>query len=369
MKIWLPPYLSVRRTADHLRLGTLPPLAHEVEDPPPFLADLLASLARPTERDEVVAAVAHQHGWSLDEADTLISDLEDAGVLVPVFERGGRYDRHRLYYRMLGVDGDTQQRLGTATIGLIGMGGIGTHLAVHLAAAGIGRLLITDGDVIELSNLTRQTLYREADVGRLKVEAAAEHLRQLRADLEVKVIAEQFDGPGLAEAVAAEADIILLSADRPATVHSWTNAASLTKGIPFSAAGYIEGHGCIGPFLHSPATPCFECIRVSADALPGQSLDPASIRSPAIEFNPGFQAPSYGPLNGLVAAIQANEAIRWLLGLPVVTRERRLLIDSVSYEVTWEDFPTAETTCTVCGRAPLQERPEQLSNVVDQEVR
>ncbi|MGH3798824.1 MAG: HesA/MoeB/ThiF family protein [Pseudonocardiaceae bacterium] len=68
---------------------------------------------------------------------------------------------------MLGVAGHPQDQLAGVTVGLIGMGGIGTHLAVHLAAAGVGGLVITDGDHIELSNLTRQTLFREADVGRL----------------------------------------------------------------------------------------------------------------------------------------------------------------------------------------------------------
>ncbi|MDR3655417.1 MAG: TOMM precursor leader peptide-binding protein [Mycobacterium sp.] len=351
MKIWLAPYISVRRTADRLRLGTLPPVAYEVDDPPPFLADLLTQLGRQArERKHVVADLAREQGWSWEEANALIEDLEGIGVLIPGFDRTDRYDRHRLYYRMLGIDGDAQERLQNATVGLMGMGGIGSNLAVHLAAAGIGRLVITDGDRIEASNLTRQTLYREADVGRLKVEAAAEHLAELRNDLKVDVIPEDFTGPELAQAVAESADIILLSADRPASVHSWANSAIVSVGIPFSAAGYIEGHGCVGPLLRPPSTLCYECIRTSADALPGQPHDAAAVRDAATELNPSFQAPSYGPLNGLVASIQANEAIRWLLGVPVATQERRLLIDSRTYAVTWEEFAATET-CTACGRA------------------
>ncbi len=354
MKIWLAPYISVRRTANRLRLGTLPPIAYEVEDPPPFLADLLTDLGRAArERDEVVADVARSQGWSTAEANELIGDLEGIGVLMAEFDRTDRYDRHRLYYRMLGIDGDPQERLQNATVGLMGMGGIGSNLAVHLAAAGIGRLVITDGDRIEASNLTRQTLYREADIGRLKVEAAAEHLAELRADLKVEVIPEDFTDPSLAQAVAERADIILLSADRPASVHSWANNAALSAGIAFSAAGYIEGHGCVGPLLQPPATRCYECIRSAADALPGHRGDASDVRESATELNPSFQAPSYGPLNGLVASIQANEAIRWLLGTPVATQERRLLIDSRTYAVTWEEFDQAET-CATCGRVAPQ---------------
>jgi sulfur-carrier protein adenylyltransferase/sulfurtransferase len=354
MKIWLAPYISVRRTANRLRLGTLPPIAFEVEDPPPFLADLLSDLGRAArERDDIVADVTRTQGWSAEEVNEMIDDLQGIGVLMAEFDRTDRYDRHRLYYRMLGINGDPQKRLRNATVGLMGMGGIGSNLAVHLAAAGIGRLVITDGDRIEASNLTRQTLYRESDIGRLKVEAAAEHLAELRADLKVDVIPEDFTDPSLAQAVAERADIILLSADRPASVHSWANSAAISAGIAFSASGYIEGHGCVGPLLHPPTTQCYECIRTDADALPGQARDAADVHESATELNPSFQAPSYGPLNGLVASIQANEAIRWLLGAPVATQERRLLIDSRTYAVTWEEFEQTDT-CTTCGRAGQQ---------------
>src|ERR1700678_804443 len=122
MKIWLAPYISVRRAADRLRLGTLPPVAYQVEDPPPFLADLLTELGRNArERDDVVADVTRSQGWSAPEVNELIDDLEAIGVLTAEFDRTDRYDRHRLYYRMLGIDGDPQQRLQNATVGLMGM--------------------------------------------------------------------------------------------------------------------------------------------------------------------------------------------------------------------------------------------------------
>jgi hypothetical protein len=90
-----------------LRLGTLPPVAYEVDDPPPFLADLLTQLGRQArERKHVVADLAREQGWSWEEANALIEDLEGIGVLIPGFDRTDRYDRHRLYYRMLGIDGD-----------------------------------------------------------------------------------------------------------------------------------------------------------------------------------------------------------------------------------------------------------------------
>ncbi|MGH4021806.1 MAG: HesA/MoeB/ThiF family protein [Pseudonocardiaceae bacterium] len=186
-------------------MGTLPPLAWEVEERPEFLVPLLAQLSRPTDREVAVEGVIQHSGGSRPEAETLIEDLEEAGVLVPTWDRGDRYDRHQLYYRMLGIEGHPQDKLAGVTVGLIGMGGIGTHLAVHLAAARVGGLVITDGDRVELTNLTRQTLFREADVGRRKVDAAAERLVELRSDLQVDAMPQAFDSPALAAEVAARA--------------------------------------------------------------------------------------------------------------------------------------------------------------------
>lgn len=270
MKLWLPPYLSIRQVVNGIRIGTLPPLAFEVPDPPDFLTDLLAAASTPTDRSDLESLVVGE-GWTAEEADALLQDLQDGRVLVPVPDLGDRYDRHRLYYQLMGIDADAQQRLADATVGLMGLGGVGTHLATHLAAAGVGRLVITDGDAVELSNLTRQTLFDESDVGRLKVEAAADNLRRLRSDLTVTAIARSFTDPDLARLVATESGIILLSADRPTDVHSWTGHACLAAGIPFSASGYIEGHGSVGPLLHAPATPCFECIRLSAQPCPSRT--------------------------------------------------------------------------------------------------
>jgi SAM-dependent methyltransferase len=88
---------------------------------------------------------------------------------------------------------------------------------------------------------------------------------------------------------------------------------------------------------------------LSSHALADQQLDPESVEAAKTELNPGWQAPSYGPLNAIVAAIQANEAIRWLLGTRPATVGRRLMIDSRTYDITWEDFEV-NTECDTCGR-------------------
>ncbi|WP_285728517.1 ThiF family adenylyltransferase [Nocardiopsis sp. ATB16-24] len=352
MKLWLPPYLSIRECDGGLRIGTLPPVAWQLEEPPEFLLPFLRRCAQPTEREQLVGTAAELSGWTRDESIAMIADLEEARVLVPAPEGRGRYDRHGLFYQLMGIDDGAQKHLSEVSVGLIGMGGIGTHLATHLTAAGVGRLVVTDGDEVELSNLTRQTLFTESDVGRLKVEVAAERLRALRADLDVVALPESFSSADLAVRVAEQADLVLLSADRPADVHLWTSRACEVVGIPFSASGYIEGHGSVGPLLLPPETPCFSCIRAEAERLPdteGRRSGETTAETTAHELNPHWQAPSFGPLNALVAAAQANEALRWLLGLPVATKGHRMLIDSRTYDPHWEEFGKGGTGCSVCG--------------------
>ncbi|WP_170181509.1 ThiF family adenylyltransferase [Haloactinospora alba] len=302
----------------------------------------------PIEREELVRKAAEESGWEWSEARTLIEDLEEARVLLPELSRDGRYDRHGLFYQLMGAGSDAQDTLASATVGLIGMGGIGTHLATHLAAAGVGGLVITDGDRVEHSNLTRQTLFRESDIGESKVDVAADRLKCLRSDIEITKIKRNFDDVSLAEQVAGKSDLILLSADRPNDVHFWAHQACTKVGIPFSASGYIEGHGSVGPLLYPPQTPCFSCIRENAESLPAEE-NSGSMLDRGNELNPTWQAPSFGPLNSLVASMQANDALRWLVGLPTATFGRRMLIDSRSYEVTWEDFLSEPSSCNICG--------------------
>lgn len=352
MKLWLPPYLSIRESDGGLRIGTLPPVAWHLDEPPGFLLPLLRRSTQPTERERLVGVAAELSGWTRAESAAVIADLEEARVLVPAPAGRGRYDRHGLFYQLMGIDGEAQERLAGVTVGLIGMGGIGTHLATHLAAAGVGRLVMSDGDTVELSNLTRQTLFTEKDVGRLKVDVAAERLHALRADLDVVMIPEAFVSADLAVRVAGQSDMVLLSADRPADVHLWTSRACEAEGIPFSASGYIEGHGSVGPLLFPPQTPCFSCVRAEAESLPevgGGNRATEPVEETAVhELNPHWQAPSFGPLNALVAAAQANEALKWLLGLPTATMSRRMLIDSRTYDANWEEFTKADTDCSVC---------------------
>jgi len=204
---------------------------------------------------------------------------------------------------------------------------------------------------VELSNLTRQTLFDESAVGRRKVEVAAERLRALNAEVALRPVYSPFHGTEMLDEHFADCDVVVLSADSPPEIHLWINEAALRHGFAYSNAGYIETFGVVGPMVLPGESPCYECIRNDADLQGPAGSAPRNLNS-------RHQAPSYGPLNSLVASIQANEVIRRLLGQPVQTVGQRLLVNATTYEVHREDF-VRDPACPACGgEAGGEERQE-----------
>lgn len=329
----VPPYLSVLAIGSDVLVGLLPPRALRIAEAPDYLPGLLAFLSAPRTRSEIEAYAVEQAGLSVAESSALIDELADAGALSSTdFDASGRYARHLLYYDLLDIDAErAQDRLARAVIGLVGMGGIGSGVATILAAAGVGTLVCSDGDVVEPSNLTRQTLYDNDAVGRPKVDIAADRLRRLNPDVEIRPVRESIAGEDLFDRHFSDCELIVLSADSPADVHSWTNDAALRYGFATSNAGYIEAFGVVGPLVVPGRTACYACLRATGDLQTPGGMTPANL-------NASHQAPSFGPLNAIVAATQANEAIRHLLGMPTETAGCRLLIDSTTYELHRERF-------------------------------
>lgn len=358
----VPRYLSVLEHDGSILVGALPPRAVEVEEAPAYLAGLIAYLSTPRSRAEAIERAMREGGIDTEEAELLVDELLGAGILARYdIDEGSRYARHLLYYDLLGVEAEAaQEALSKSTVGLIGTGGIGTNLAMTLVAAGVGNVVFSDGDKVELSNLTRQTLFDESAVGRPKVEVAAERLRALNADVSLRPVPSSFYGVEMLDEHFADCDVVVLSADSPAEIHTWINDASLRHGFAYSNAGYIEAFGVVGPMVVPRESPCYECIRADAD-----------LRNPAgsapRNLNSRHQAPSYGPLNSLVASIQANEVIRKLLGQPVQTVGQRLLLDATTYEVHREDY-AVDPSCPACGNpAAMPKADASLAEVYGSE--
>lgn len=342
MTIQLKPYLDIRPMGSSLHVGVVPPSAVHIEDPPDCLAPLLAYLREARDEDDVVQFLA---GYDIEAAAAmdLLDQLADAGLVSVPIPVTGRYSRHLLYFDSIGADYDSAQlRIGASTVAVIGAGGIGSNVATMLATAGVGRIKLTDGDTIELSNLTRQYLYAENDTGQPKVTAAKRRLNQLNSSVAIETY-QQAASPELIANVADGVDLVILSADSPEEIRLWIDDAARARGFPYLIAGYLDSAGCIGPLVLPGVNACGMCVIAESARLQGVSMN--DLLGP--NLNQTKQVGSYGPLNCLVASIAANEALRFLAGLQCETANARLLIDSRNYELTREVIPRVPQ-CIYC---------------------
>lgn len=289
---------------------------------------------------------------SEQESELLINDLiENEIVSDDIVDLEDRFSRHMLYFKYVGRESSGQKLLSNKKVGLIGVGGIGTNVAMILAAAGIGELVLLDADEIEESNLTRQFLYNESSIGQLKVTTAAKKIKELNSSTKVLPVSEHVTDTNHKELFSkffSDCDVVVLSADSPAEIHTWINQASLEHGFPYSNAGYIEAMGVVGPLVIPGETACYECFKFIGDEFAGDE------KRRNENLNEGYQTPSYGPLNSMVSAVQANEIIRYFLGLEARSKGNRLLINSQNY-VSLEESFLRKPDCPVCSILPAKE--------------
>ncbi|MCK2213447.1 HesA/MoeB/ThiF family protein [Actinomadura sp. ATCC 31491] len=186
-----------------------------------------------------------------------------------------RYSRSKDYFRWVDLHPrdsgwEPQVRLKQARVLVLGLGGTGSHAAWSLAASGVGRLHLVDPDVVELSNLNRQLLYTEADVGRSKADVALARLREVNSDIEITAASATVDGPADLTRLVRGFDVLALCADRPREpdgIQSWANAVCAKAGIPWVSGGYNGPLVSVGVF--GPGGPCFACVRAGIPPRPG----------------------------------------------------------------------------------------------------
>lgn len=191
----------------------------------------------------------------------LLEDAADDDLIREVAAR--RFDRQLRYFSDITVGptpAECQGRLEEARIVVLGVGGLGGCSALSLAGCGVGEMLLIDGDRVEESNLNRQYLYGESDIGRLKVNAAASRLSGFNSEMRLGKIAEQMGS----EAAIAEAidgyDLVIDAADWPMhEIEEWVSGACFAAGIPFITMSHFPPIARVGPLFVPGVTGCFRC--------------------------------------------------------------------------------------------------------------
>ncbi len=244
------------------------------------------------------------------------------------------------YKRQLPIDGWDQERLERACVLVVGVGGLGGVSASYLAAAGVGRLRICDSDKVELSNLNRQILYTEADVGRPKAPLAAKRLSALNPELEIDAVLDTVSEDNAAE-LASGCDLIVDGLDSHAD-RLMLNKASFDLKIPYLYGAISDWLGQLSLF-NPPSTACLACL------MPGERDRAGPARDPGPSQNPG-PTPVFGALAAAVGSLQATLALRYLMTGENAAANTLLILraDTMALErVTFERRPG----CAVCGKA------------------
>jgi len=214
---------------------------------------------------------------------------------------------------------------------IVGVGGLGAAAALELARQGALRIGLVDGDRVEASNLHRQLLHGPADLGRPKVEVAAEKLRKLRPSLEIETHAARLTAGDVGARIAAYGFVI------DATDHAPTkfllNDACVRAGKPFVYAGVVGLRGQLLTVLPRESA-CLRCLFPEAPA----EDETASCQDAGI----------LGPLVGLVGALEAREAVKCLTGAGTPASDRLLTIDAASLRI--REVPLRRSlACPLCG--------------------
>jgi len=244
-----------------------------------------------------------------------------------------RYSRH-LIMPEVGMEG--QKKLKQARVLMIGTGGLGSPLGLYLAAAGVGTMGVVDFDVVDESNLQRQVLYSQSDVGRPKIEAAAERLRGINRHIKIEPYETRLDSSNALD-LFKDYDIIVDGTDNFPTRYLVNDACVLT-GKPNVYGSIFRFEGQVSIFWGQKG-PCYRCLFAEP---PPPGLVPSCAEGGVL-----------GVLPGIVGALQANEVIKLILGAGDPMIGRLLLFDALGMKFR-ELKLRKNPECPVCSESPTQ---------------
>ncbi len=237
-----------------------------------------------------------------------------------------RYARHLV---LAEIGGPGQQRLKSARVGIVGMGGVGAPAALDLAAAGVGALRLIDDDRVALSNLQRQIAFSEADLDRPKVEAGGDRLTALNPHVETEPAPERLTADNAAWLLEG-CDVVIDGTDDFGTRFA-TNAACVAAGVPLVSGALGRWSGQVGVFT---GRPCYRCLVAEA---------PPDAETCA-------RVGVVGALAGVVGSMAALEAIKLITGAGETLTGRLLIYDGLSATARTVSL-AADPACPVCGQA------------------
>ena len=228
------------------------------------------------------------------------------------------------------IDVEGQQKLLNSRGLIVGLGGLGSPVAMYLAAAGVGHLVLSDFDVVDLSNLQRQIVHTTGNIGRSKVVSARDTLSAINPEIEISVINNRLERKEL-QIQVAQADIVIDACDNFAT-RFLLNEVCVQNKTPLISGAAIRMEGQITVFMNDCNGPCYRCLYRDENELAETCT----------------QSGVLAPLVGIIGSIQATETIKVLTGAGQSLNGRLLLLDAMTME--WRTLKLhKDPQCPVCN--------------------
>ena len=240
-----------------------------------------------------------------------------------------RYSRHILLPQ-IGIQG--QEKLITSCALIIGLGGLGSPVAMYLAASGIGKLILCDNDNVDLTNLQRQTIHNSETIGIPKVQSAIKAIRKINPEINVTTVQEYIDEQWLQKLVT-KADVVIDASDNFSTRHT-INKTCVTYKKPLVSGAAIRFNGQVSVFnLNCSTSPCYHCLYSKDGSNEDMHCAVMGV---------------FSPLVGIVGCMQAAEAIKILLNIGKTLDGRLMLLDGLTME--WRTVKlNKDPACAVCS--------------------
>jgi len=243
-------------------------------------------------------------------------------------EELSRYSRQILLSE---IDYEGQLKLANSHAVVFGLGGLGSPASLYLAAAGIGKLTLIDFDKVDDSNLQRQIVHREANIGELKVESAKSNLAKLNRFIEIETVGKTLEEQEI-EALVSSADVVLDCTDNFATRFMLNRVCFKTKK-PLVSGAAIRWEGQLSTYdFRQENSPCYQCL------YPNEGGEELTCSRNGV----------LSPVVGMVGSMQAVEAIKALLNLPTLTG-KLMIIDAYSMMIRTLNLKK-DPECTHCSQ-------------------
>jgi molybdopterin-synthase adenylyltransferase len=240
-----------------------------------------------------------------------------------------RYNRQILLHDF---DIAGQERLQQSRVLVVGLGGLGCPAALYLAAAGIGTLVLVDGDEVELSNLQRQIAHTYNDIGTNKARSAAAAITALNPNVKLEVMEQQLTESAM-PALLARVDLVLDATDNY-PVRFALNRACIAAGVPLVSGAAVRSEGQVAVFDPLRGGPCYHCLYVEGDAHTALSCSESGVLAPLV---------------GVIGSLQAMEALKVLTGFGEPLCGKLLVVDLRSMEFRQLEL-RVRADCPACSR-------------------